>query len=244
MRYSRQLPRPFVRKDILERYHRIVTVAQDMDLFPHILCIGNTGSGKTYGMKLITGHILYAYSDEHCQLYLGDWKGQDYDFLKKCKHYFSHDRYPDALQHFYDKLENRIAGSDESTNRCLLVLDEWNNFLSSLATSKEQNHYIRLLSYCLNMGRSYKMNVLLGSQTGHAEFFGKSRDSFCTVVGLGQLSKEAKLMLFRDSQDIIVPQPRGCGYLLQDGHQVHNIMIPTVKDMTKLQQTLIVAADI
>ena len=233
---SISLPHPYCRKDLWDTYNRRIFITQDMDKYPHILCYGSTGSGKTTAMKLITCHILIAYSG--CELFLGDYKGLDYDFLAGCKKYFPHKDYAGAIQLFNDKLEARINGTDTSENRCLLVLDEWNNYLYSLS-SKEATEATKKLSSILNMGRAYKMNVLIGSQTGHAEFFGKSRDSISTVLGLGQLSKEGITMFFRDYSDKIVPHQRGSGYLLQDGKPLREVIIPRIKNTEKMEKIFI-----
>lgn len=238
---SLSLPHPFCRKDLWNKYGKLIFITQDMDIYPHILCFGPTGSGKTTAIKSITYHILVHY--DGCELFLGDYKGLDYNFLSECKNYFPHNNYANALQLFNDKLEARINGTDTSKNRCLLVLDEWNNYLSTLST-KELNDATKKLSSVLNMGRAHKMNVLIGSQSGHVELFGKSRDSISTVLGLGQLSKESIGMFYREYHDIITPQPRGNGYLLQDGEPLREVIILRAKNMDKLEKVLIERANI
>ena len=85
----------------------------------------------------------------------------------------------------------------------------------------------------------YQMYVVTGVQTAHAQWFGQARDSYANIVGLGQLSKEAVSMMFSDYKEKIVPCPRGCGYLLQDGLPLKEILIPRIRNMKKLDQVLI-----
>lgn len=183
-------------------------------------------------------YLLLKYDNPECTLSVADWKGQDYDFLKECRGYYNHAHYGEALIKFKNILEARIAGEDVSLNRRLLVLDEWNNFLISVPVS-ERNQYLDYLSYCLNLGRSYNMNVIVGAQAAHAEFFGKSRDSISCVVGLGQISKVTAQMLFTPYTDEpIEPQPRGCGYLLLDGQPLQKIIVPYTDDPAPIENIM------
>lgn len=231
--------RPFLKKQVWERSGLKSSLSIDLDRYPHTLIVGATGSGKTYALKVIATSLVDHYSD--CQLYLCDFKGQDYEFLKSSERYFSHIHYGSGIEKFYEKLFDRISGKDITVNRCLLVVDEWNNFISLLDTKKEQDGYLKMIASILHMGRSYKMNVLLGSQVGHAEFFGKARNSFSSYIGLGQLDKESISMLFYEQKEQIKPQPRGSGYLLQDGKPVEEIIVPEVQDISALEEILIKA---
>ncbi len=229
--------RPFLKKQVWERSGLKSSLSIDLDRYPHTLIVGATGSGKTYALKVIATSLVDHYSD--CQLYVCDFKGQDYEFLKGSERYFSHVHYGSGIEKFCEKLFDRISGKDVTVNRCLLVVDEWNNFISLLDTKKEQERYLKMISSILHMGRSYKMNVIVGSQVGHAEFFGKARNSFSNYVGLGQLDKESVSMLFYEEKEQIKPQPRGSGYLLQDGKSVEEIIVPEVQDMSALEEILI-----
>lgn len=211
-------------------------------MHPHLLCVGSTGSGKTYAIKSITGHILAAPAYAGCQLYLADEKGIDYKFLSGTRRYFTADGYAQGLGAFHARLVARIHGRDTTKDHCLLVLDEWNNHLSTLE-KKNADSLIKMLSYCLNMGRAYHMHIICGAQTAHADWFGKSRDSYGAVLGMGQLSKECIGMVFHGHGDQIRPQPRGCGYLLQDGLPLQEVIIPRVRDSKKLERVLSDAAD-
>ena len=235
---SQILPIPFLRRDIWDKYHFAVGIPLDLSIHPHILVLGNTGAGKSVGIKVILGHILSAPAYEKTQLIVCDYKGLDYDFLSGQDYYFSHDRYGKGLDVFKGILDARIRKEDMDRTPVFLVLDEWNNFIMDLA-KKDAERYLQILSYSLNMGRAYQLYVVVGAQTAHAEWFGKARDSFSNIVGLGQLSKEAVSMMFSAYKEQMVPCPRGCGYLLQDGLPLKEILIPRIRNMKKLDQVLI-----
>ena len=229
---------PFLRKDPWIKYRKRLGIEVDLDKTPHIGIWGATGSGKSWLIKALVAYFLLKYDNPECTLSVADWKGQDYDFLKGCRGYYNHAHYGEALIKFKNILEARIAGKNVSLNRHLLVLDEWNNFLTSLTVS-EKNQYLDDLSYCLNLGRSYNMNVVIGSQAAHAEFFGKSRDSISCVVGLGQISKVTAQMLFTPYTDEpIEPQPRGCGYLLLDGQPLQKIIVPYTDNTAPIENIM------
>lgn len=233
-----ELPAPFLRRDIWNRLHIRISIPIDLSITPHTVCMGGTGSGKTTAIKSFVAHVLSAPIYEKMQLIVCDYKGLDYDFLVGKKHYFSHDAYGNGMKIFKEILDIRIRGKAENTDPMLLVIDEWNNFITDLS-KKDAEEYIKLFSYCLNLSRAYHMYIVCGVQTAHADWFGKSRDSFSSVIGLGQLSKEAASMMFSDYKDKIVPCSRGCGYLLQDGLPLREILIPQIRNMKKLEQVLI-----
>lgn len=230
---------PFFKKRIWEYKGKKIPIIIDLNKYPHTLVIGATGSGKTYALKVITANIVMRYSD--CQMYCCDFKGQDYEFLQSSDKYFSYQNYGFGIECFFRKLMDRINKKDLTANRCLLLIDEWNNFLNSCETKKEQDKFLKMIASILHMGRSYKMNVLLGAQVCHAEFFGKARNSFSNYIGLGHLDKESIAMLFYEDKEQIKPQPRGAGYFLQDGKNAEEIIIPEIEDMCTLERVMVEA---
>lgn len=230
---------PFYQKDAWEQYGRKIPVEIDLDVYPHLAVVGSTGSGKTTAIKEMTATLLAAYSDPKAKLAVADYKGQDYAFLEGCSRYYNHENYGVAVITCMKVLEARIEGKRQSKTRILLILDEWNNFLSSLP-KKEQEKYINALSFCLNMGRSYGIHIIVAAQTAHVDFFGKSRDSLGCVVALGQTSKVTSQMLFAPYTDEpIIPQPRGCGYILLDGKSLQTIVVPFARDTHELETIMI-----
>lgn len=79
---------PFCRKESFLNYSRISPIKLDLDIYPHLLCIGATGSGKTYALQGIVSYFLSASNDS--QLFVLDFKGQDYELMVDYENYYSH----------------------------------------------------------------------------------------------------------------------------------------------------------
>ena len=52
MNGSKDLPIPFLRRDIWEKYHLAVGIPLDLRVHPHSFLLGSTGAGKTTAIKL------------------------------------------------------------------------------------------------------------------------------------------------------------------------------------------------
>lgn len=207
----------------------------NFDTYAHALIVGNTGSGKTYLIKTLTAKYILSYPS--CEVYVADFKGDDYSFLSNEERYATYFDYGKTMEIYFKRFQDRLTYSDTTMNRCLLVLDEWNNFISN-QDKKSQEHYKKILSTVVNMGRSKKMNIICGLQRADVVYL-SSRDSFTCAIGMGALSKESIAMLFHDFKDEIKPQKRGCGYMLLDGEPIKEIIVPQVKSMDKVEKTIL-----
>ena len=59
-------------------------------------------------------------------------------------------------------------------------------------------------------------------------------------MALGQTSKVTSQMLFAPYTDEpIIPQPRGCGYILLDGKPLQTIVVPFARDTHELEAIMI-----
>lgn len=181
-------------------------------------------------------HFLKSYLDS--ELYVCDFKGDDFSyFLENEDRYFCYEDYAKGIELFYERFKARLEKSDLTTNRCILLIDEWNNFIISL-DKKEQEKYKKMISTILNMSRSKNMSVICGVQRADVAYLSSSRDSYTNVVGLGALSKESIAMIFNDYKDSVTPLPRGQGYFLEDGNDIKQIIVPQVH-MDKVDQMIL-----
>lgn len=205
----------------------------DFDAYPHMLLTGVTGSGKTYAGKLLLGKIAYYIPD--AQIFLADFKGQEFRFCTKALHFYEFMDCAAGLNTFYDAFYARQRGEDSSTCPLFLFFDEYASYLNFL-DKKEMEDVKRKISTLLMMGRSYECHVIISIQRADAEYFGKSRDNFSIILGLGNQSKEAKAMLFDSVKDDMPDdRGRGRGYLLLGGSVLKKVLVPPIRSAAMLE---------
>lgn len=205
---------------------------------PHVIIIGATGSGKTYFSKLLLGKIaLYTKS---ATIILCDFKGDDdFSFLIRHKNFFRFMECERGLDKFYQLFLERQNGTSSCRDMLLLFFDEWASYINFLDKKKTEAEKQKL-SNLLMLGRSFNVHLIISQQRADAQYFSTARDNFNLVVGLGNLSHESKEMLFREYiEEMTVNQVQGEGYLLINGTDLTKIIVPYVKDMDKLHQTII-----
>lgn len=191
-------------------------VMWDFKKYAHMLICGATGSGKTVAVKeLLSGAA--GWIPRGVKLWLCDFKNDDFRFCEGAPRYYGFSRCADGLRDFYAAFEARQNGTDESRSFLLLVFDEWGAYLSTL-DKKQADAEKAKLSALLMLGRSFNVHVIISQQRADAEYFSKARDNFGAILGMGNLSKEAKEMLFSEVKDEMRPiDERGIGYFLQGG---------------------------
>ena len=203
---------------------------------PHLLVVGATGSGKTYGVMLILGRI--ANHIPEAKLILCDYKHDDFKFLDGTKRYYSFDGCTEGLNVFFQEFQKRQEGTDLSRDFRMLVFDEWASYISML-DKKAAEEAKRKLSTLLMLGRSFNCHVLVSQQRADAAYFSTARDNFNVVIALGNLSKESRDMFFSGFKDEMKPvRNLGEGYMLVNGAQLHHIQVPMVANRQKLERTI------
>ena len=205
---------------------------------PMFLVVGSTGSGKSYFISLLMGKISLHIPDS--QLYLLDFKDIDFRSFADCERRFSYEDCTEGLTAFYESFQARLNGKDFSTNRKFLIFDEWAAYVMSRPDKKEQEKIKGILSTLLMMGRGVQHNLVVGLQRADsAHFPNGGRDNFTAILGMGNLSREQRLMLFPDfRENMDGNNSRGKGYLHLDGDTVRRIYVPSVTDFDKLNKAI------
>lgn len=213
----------------------ILPVKVDFSSVPHLIIVAPSGSGKTYLLTYLLGQI----AKKPVKLILADFKGIDFIEFNGCTNYYKHNAVGEALDCVFNELQERMANASENSNYqpIYFCVDEWSGFLSSLSTKKEQDGYKQKLSSILMLGRGVKIFVIMALQRADANYV-IGRDNFGNAVGLGALSKESTTMLFNDEKEMIQPKPKGKGYLRTDGKPLNEIVVPKIRDVSKIKENI------
>lgn len=201
-----------------------------------MVIFGSTGSGKSYALKIILGRIAKHTPD--AELLVCDYKsGMDFNFLDGLENFYRFDKCLEGVEYALGLLGGRQHGQQKGRHFFCLVFDEWASFINSL--DKKKSEYAKqCLSTLLMLGRSFNVHVIVSQQRVDASYFNSARDNFSVALGMGPLSKESVEMMFSEYRDVIARnKPRGHGSLVL-GSQFKGIIVPAVRDMGRLEDTI------
>lgn len=211
----------------------------DLDAHPHLLCVGATGTGKTYALALLLGKI--AKYEPTARLVVCDFKKSGFGWLDGCPGFYGYTAALDGLDAVYSEFSARLEANDTARNahKIILLMDEYGALVSSLE-KKTAEEVKRKAGNILLMGRSLGIHLIVGIQRADAEYFrAGARDQFGAVLMLGNLSKEQKAMLAPDYREsMTATNQRGQGYLLLDGQGLSRVQVPRVTGPDKLHDII------
>ena len=211
----------------------------DLDAHPHLLCVGATGTGKSYALALLLGKIA-KYESTAC-LVICDFKKASFGWLEGRDGFYGYTAVIDGIDTVHREFQQRLELNDNTRNsrKVILLIDEYAALVGSLE-KKAADDVKRKVAEILMMGRSLGVHLIVGIQRADAEFFRSgSRDQFGAILMLGNLSKEQKAMLAPDYRDeMTATNQRGQGYLLLDGQGICRVQVPRVIDTDKLHQAI------
>jgi hypothetical protein len=215
----------------------------DLALHPHLLVLGNTGSGKSYFLKLLLGR--FAIECEEASAIACCYKNAL--LPPETPNFYGYTSVIDGFTKFETELLRRLesgsssndAGQDpRNFSRKILVLDEYVGWLASV-DDKQAKGIKQRMARLLTMARSLNMTVILGATRGMADNFSFGSRDCLNVIFLGDPSKESiRSFCSSDEAAMIEPQGRGAGYTVFDGQKPVAITVPTVRDMEKLDKAI------
>ncbi len=211
----------------------------DLEAHPHLLCVGATGTGKTYALALLLGKI--AKYEPKARLVVCDFKKSGFGWLDGSGGFYGYTAALDGLDSVYAEFSARLEANDPARNahKVVLLMDEYGALVSSL-DKKPAEEVKRKVGNILLMGRSLGIHLVVGIQRADAEYFrAGARDQFGAVLMLGNLSKEQKAMLAPDyRENMTANNQRGQGYLLLDGQGLYHVQVPKVNNTEKLHELI------
>ena len=224
--------------DLLARGVRVY-LSIDLDAHPHLLCVGATGTGKTYALSLLLGKL--AKYEHGARLVICDFKKSGFSWLDGHSGFYGYTDVTGGIDEVYTEFTARLEANDPARNmrKIILLIDEYGALVSSL-DKKQADEVKRKVGSILLMGRSLGTHLIIGIQRADAEYFRTgARDQFGAVLMLGNLSKEQKLMLAPDYRDqMTAVNMRGQGYLLLDGQGLYRVQVPRVADADQLHKMI------
>lgn len=196
--------------------------------FISLLVVGATGTGKSYALSVIMYLLVKSYSAE---ITICDFKKSSFAQFEDTSNFYGYTDVPNGIRAFYGEFSERLQANDPERNAQLrvLLIDEYGAMLSSL-DKKVSDELKDKVAEMLFMGRSLGIAVIIGIQRADAAHFkAGARDQFRTVLALGNLSKEQKLMLFPEFKESMTRNNGvGEGYLHIDGRGIERVTIMTV----------------
>lgn len=214
-------------------------ISIDLDTHCHWLCVGATGTGKSYALALFLGKI--AKYEPAARLVVCDFKKASFSWLDSRDGFYGYTAVTDGIDTVYREFQQRLALNDNNRNaqRVICLVDEYSALVSSLE-KKVADEVKRKVAEILMMGRSLGVHLIIGIQRADAEFFrAGARDQFGAVLMLGNLSKEQKQMLVPDYREqMTATNQRGQGYLLLDGQGIYRVQVPRITDEDKLHRAI------
>lgn len=219
----------------------IISATQDYLIHEliNLLCVGRTGSGKSYALAVILGALARFNPD--ISITICDYKKSSFSQYEDTPNFYGYNDVPDGIRAFHKEFKERLEANDPERNnhKRVLLIDEYGALI--MAQEKKQGDELRtIVADMLFMGRSLGMILIVGLQRAEAEHFKVGcRDQFKAVLSMGNLSSEQKQMLYKDYKDELVAKNRvGEGYLLIDGEGVSRVKVAAVNNPATLDEII------
>ncbi len=220
----------------------------------HALITGSSGSGKSQALLFITGRMIQKFyeRDEEIDFRFCDFKNSDdYKFLEELsypKYYSGLDCYSGIMEFYKDFSETRSKKGISKKKHHFLVIDEYQACVTyysqkdKMDKTKYSSEILSAISEILMLGRntpSGVWHIWVVTQVASATLFANgTRENFMVTLGMGNLSKEQKSMIFPGQE---IPDRRfkpGEGMLLADGFEIKEVVFPLIRDVADWKRNL------
>jgi len=206
----------------------------------NLLVVGNTGSGKSYAMHVILGAII-RFNKIH-SITICDYKKSSFSQFEDTPNFYGYEDVPKGIRAFYQEFTERLEANDPERNKQkrVLLIDEYGALISA-QPKKEADELRTMVANMLFMARSLGLIVIIGVQRADAEHFKTgARDQFKAILGMSNLSKEQRSMLFSEHKDTMTAiNGVGEGYLMIDGNNdVDRIKVMRINDPLALDEEI------
>ena len=211
------------------KYNKWFHIPLTLTTHPHLLLTGASGSGKSYALKL----LIYQLLKENAMIKFCNFKNsEDFKIMDGYQNYFTYMTCANGIKQFCNQFHSCMQANLEYDGYMrILIFDEYPAFILSEATKNKEysEQYKRMLSEVLMLGRSYGFGVWLVMQRPDSILLANgARDNFQTTISLGNISKEAKSMLYAGESLPNTIYKIGEGICSIDGEEIREIKYPSL----------------
>lgn len=216
----------------------------DFDKYPHLICQGGTGTGKSIASLLTTAKVSQIPGS---QVFILDYKNdvETFNFAhgKDCRYWRFNDCL-DGLNEYYELLKKELSADDDIGPHTVKWL--WIDELGSWLQNSDRPTAERIRSQyatVLMLGRSRRFITQTSVKRASAELFVQgSRDNFSCCLGMGNLSKEAASVLGFSRDEFLPITEIGGGHLLLNGRQIP-VQVPFIgpRGMARMKEDILQA---
>lgn len=226
--------------EVWQNYGLKQTLEVDLRSHVHLLLTGASGSGKSYALKWLMENLL----KENVDLLFCNFKrSEDFRFLEGYSRYFTYSECAEGVQAFYESFKLvQDSALEFSGGYHIMVFDEFPAFVmsTSMEDKKLAERYKMMIAELLMLGRSYGFGVWLVMQRPDATFLTNgARDNFHMTITLGNISKEAKSMLYSGEELPNRVYKVGEGVCYIDGIGIKEIKFPAIQNMKLLEERIL-----
>ena len=173
---------------------------------------------------------------KNAKVYILDFKGDDsFREFNNFNNYFIYSDCLAGLREVYEEFNERLKTTGDFPP-LIVFIDELASMISYFSrTTSEKNEIQRILAEMLMMGRGKRVHIVTSTQRPDSNLFSNgARDNYTFKLGLGNLSSEAKKMIFPSTDIIFKKCGIGYGYVSLHSNDPIFVGVPVFSNFKKI----------
>ena len=173
---------------------------------------------------------------KNAKVYILDFKGDDsFREFNNFNNYFIYSDCLAGLREVYEEFNERLKTTGDFPP-FIVFIDELASMISYFSrTTSEKNEIQRIIAEMLMMGRGKRVHIVTSTQRPDSNLFSNgARDNYTFKLGLGNLSSEAKKMLFPSTDIIFKKCGIGYGYVSLHSNDPIFVGVPVFSNFKKI----------